>query len=137
LRALPEGESFKSFAGGSTMNEREDDSLKGLGEQIDRARGARPTVPNAAPSNDGTASALAFGWRVGLELIIAILVAVGIGWAFDRWLGTRPWGIIIFFFLGIATGMVNVWRAVSGLGMAVGYRRGQPNPVVGKDEDDD
>jgi ATP synthase protein I len=117
------------------MNERESDPLKGLGDRLDRARGARPAPP-APPSDQGSASALAFGWRVGLELIIAILVAVAIGWAFDKWLGTRPWGIIVFFFLGIATGMVNVWRAVSGLGMAMGYRRGQPNPVVGEDDDE-
>ena len=31
--------------------------------------------------------------------------------------------MIVMFFLGVAAGMLNVWRAVSGMGMAVGYRR--------------
>ena len=80
------------------------------------------------------AGALALAWRIGLELIVAILVATGLGWAFDRWLGTRPWGMIVMFFLGIAAGMVNVWRAVTGMGMAVGY--GKASAAV-KDEEED
>ena len=46
-----------------------------------------------------------------------------LGWAIDRWLGTRPWGIIVLFFLGVAAGMLNVYRAVSGISTPVGYRR--------------
>ena len=52
-----------------------------------------------------------------------MVVATGLGWAIDRWLGTRPWGTIVLFFLGVAAGMVNVYRAVTGIKMPVGYRR--------------
>ena len=61
------------------------------------------------------AAALAFGWRVGIELVGAIVIAVFLGWAIDKWLGTRPWGMVVMFFLGIATGMVNVCHAVTGV----------------------
>ncbi len=105
------------------MDEREnDDPLKKLGERLDQARQAQAPRREAAPS-DGTRAALALGWRVGMELVVALVVAVLIGWAIDKWLGTRPWGIVVMFFLGVAAGMVNVYRTVTGLGMAMGYRR--------------
>lgn len=124
------------------MDEREKvDPLKELGERLDKARAARaPTTPQSAP--EGTGTALALGWRVGIELVVAIGVAVLIGWAIDKWLGTRPWGMIGFFFLGVAAGMVNVYRTVTGMGMAMGYRRGGPDNTAAawdaadKDEDE-
>ena len=104
------------------MDEREKvDPLRELGERLDKARRAR--APEPASAQEGAGAALAVGLRVGLELVIAIAVAVFIGWAMDKWLGTRPWGIIGFFFLGVAAGMVNVYRTVTGLGSAMGYRR--------------
>jgi ATP synthase protein I len=55
----------------------------------------------------------------------------------DHWLGTKPWGMIGLFFLGVAAGMVNVWRAVTGQGMAVGYRRQQEKAPAKDDWDDE
>jgi len=48
---------------------------------------------------------------------------MGAGWLLDRWLGTKPWLMIVFFFLGAAAGIMNVYRAVNGLGLAAGYKR--------------
>ncbi len=47
----------------------------------------------------------------------------------DKWLGTRPWGMVVFFFLGVAAGMLNVYRAVAGMGGAVGFRPPPPSNV--------
>lgn len=114
------------------MDEREKvDPLKELGERLDKARETR--APTPAPPRQEIGAALALGWRVGLELVIAIVVAVFIGWAMDRWLGTRPWGMIGFFVLGVAAGMVNVYRTVTGMGMAMGYRRGKQDDTAAKD----
>jgi ATP synthase protein I len=66
---------------------------------------------------------LGLGLRIGIELVVAIGIATALGWAIDRWLGTRPWGIMVLFFLGVAAGMLNVYRAVSGISTPVGYRR--------------
>jgi len=105
------------------MDEREKvDPLKELGDRLEQANRARRPSSRPAPQQD-TSSALALGWRIGLELVVAVIVGFFIGWAVDRWLGTRPWGEIGFFFLGVAAGMVNVYRTVQGLGMAMGYRR--------------
>ncbi|MCG5240029.1 AtpZ/AtpI family protein [Azospirillum doebereinerae] len=61
--------------------------------------------------------------RIGTELVAAMIVGVGGGLLLDRWLGTAPWGLIVMFFLGAAAGVLNVYRAVTGLGIAAGYSR--------------
>lgn len=50
------------------------------------------------------------GVRVGVEMVSALVVAVAIGWALDRWLGTRPVFLGVFVLLGGAAGVLNVWR---------------------------
>jgi ATP synthase protein I len=125
------------------MNEREkSDPLRDLGERLDKARAAGKG-PLGQPPDTGTSNALAFGWRVGIELLGAIVIAVFIGWAIDRWLGTRPWGMVVMFFLGVAAGMLNVYRAVAGLGRAVGFQpdtsgnAAADKPGAGWDDDED
>jgi ATP synthase protein I len=106
------------------MSEREPpDPLARLGERIDKARAQH--APRQPPVGDRSTlqQGIGFGFRIGIELVVAIGVATALGWAIDRWLGTRPWGIIVLFFLGVAAGMLNVYRAVSGISTAVGYRR--------------
>lgn len=117
------------------MNEREKkDPLREFGERLDKARAASQAPLSKAPdSGPSTSNALAFGWRVGIELVGAIVVAVFIGWAIDKWLGTRPWGMVVFFFLGIAAGMLNVYRAVTGMVGAVGFRQPPPSDAPGGD----
>jgi ATP synthase protein I len=106
------------------MSEREPSGpLARLGERIDRARAERVRGPVPVGDHSTMQQGLALGLRIGIELVVAIGVATGLGWAIDRWLGTRPWGIIVLFFLGVAVGMLNVYRAVSGISTPVGYRR--------------
>lgn len=71
----------------------------------------------------GVQGPVAVAFRVGTELLAAMIVSVGGGLLFDHWLGTAPWGLIIWFFLGAAAGVLNVYRAISGLGYATGYSR--------------
>lgn len=66
-------------------------------------------------------SGIGFAFRIGTELVAGIALGVGIGLGLDWWLDTRPWLMIVFFFLGAAAGMLNVYRTVTGLGHAVGY----------------
>jgi ATP synthase protein I len=98
------------------------DPLVRLGEEIDKARAERvrrqPVVGDRSVLQQG----LGLGVRIGIELVVAVVVATGLGWAIDRWFGTRPWGMILLFFLGIAAGMLNVYRAVTGVSGPVGYR---------------
>ena len=45
---------------------------------------------------------------VGLNLVSATFVGLLIGWWLDRWLGTKPWLLLVFLILGIAAGFKNV-----------------------------
>ena len=106
------------------MSEREPpDPLARLGERIDKARAQHAPRQPAVADRSALQQGIGFGFRIGIELVVAIGVATGLGWAIDHWLGTRPWGIIVLFFLGVAAGMLNVYRAVSGISTPVGYRR--------------
>ena len=66
---------------------------------------------------------MGLGLRIGVEFVVAVVMATGLGLVLDRWLGTRPWGTIVLFFLGVGAGMLSVYRAVAGIKTPVGYRR--------------
>ena len=52
-------------------------------------------------------------FKLGTELVTAVAVGTIIGFILDSWLGTKPWLIIIFFFLGTAAGILNVIRTAN------------------------
>jgi ATP synthase protein I len=118
------------------------DPLARLGERLDKARARSERAPPPGPDQAAVQQGVGQGLRIGVELVVAVVVATGLGWAIDRWLGTRPWATIVLFFLGVAAGMVNVYRAVTGVRTAVGYRRpggnggGRAQPGGGWDDDE-
>ena len=52
-------------------------------------------------------------FRLGTELVAAVAVGTIIGFILDNWFDTKPWLIIIFFFLGAVAGMLNVIRTAN------------------------
>ncbi len=105
-------------------------SLRDLGQRLDRAQRGRQKPAAEGPSTGGgySSSALGFGFRIGLELVVAITVGTVLGWVLDRALDTKPWCTLVLLFLGIGAGMWNVYRAVTGMGMAMGFRRDKASP---------
>lgn len=89
-----------------------------------RLRALRPKVDADEEERDGPrsgrASGLGLAFRITVEMVSTILVGVAIGWALDGWLGTRPFLMVIFLFLGGAAGVTNVYRVVKGLDDSVG-----------------
>ena len=53
------------------------------------------------------------GGRVGVELLSALIVGLGVGWALDRWLHTSPLFLVAGVLLGGAAGVANVWRLMA------------------------
>jgi ATP synthase protein I len=53
---------------------------------------------------------------VGLAFVLAIVIGAAIGYWLDRLTGLSPLFFIVFFFLGLAAGIVNVVRTAGGLG---------------------
>ena len=53
-----------------------------------------------------------FGFKISTELVSALVVGVGIGLIVDNYLGTRPFGLIIFFIFGAFAGILNIYRVM-------------------------
>ncbi len=101
-------------------------SLDKLGDRLRAARGRQETKrPRGDRKNGGPQgmSGLGLAFRIGVELVSALIVGVGIGLLLDWWLNTGPLFLIVFFLLGAGAGIVNVYRATAGYGLAVGYRK--------------
>ena len=55
---------------------------------------------------------VSFGFRIGVELVSAIAVGTIIGIFVDKYLGSKPFGLIIFFILGSMAGFLNIYRVM-------------------------
>ncbi len=99
------------------------ENLEDLDKRLHQAR-EKSRAGNKIGSSPGKEemSGYSMAIRIGTELVAALIVGVGIGYFLDLWLGTKPWFLVGFFFLGAGAGVLNVYRAASGLGMAAGYR---------------
>jgi len=53
--------------------------------------------------------------QVGLTLVVATVIGLGVGYYLDRWLGTKPWLTLVGLGFGIAAGFLNLFRAVKKL----------------------
>ena len=60
-------------------------------------------------SNIGTA------FKMSTELVSAVAVGTIIGFILDKWFGTKPWLILIFFFVGVIAGILNVIKSAKKL----------------------
>ena len=102
----------------------EPDKPTSLDDFDSRLKAARARRDAAQGEQRGAAnSGLGLAMRIAVELVAALAVGVAIGWGLDRWLGTKPWLLILFFILGSAAGIMNVLRAVGGFDYGAGYRR--------------
>ena len=59
-------------------------------------------------NNNENSSFIGSAFKLGTELVSAVLVGTIIGFILDTWFDTKPWLIIFFFFLGSAAGILNV-----------------------------
>ena len=96
-----------------------------------RAARAKQAERVAGPVGRSRQSGLGFAFRIGTELVAGVVVGVAIGLGLDYWLETRPWFMILFFFLGSGAGMLNVYRTVTGIGHAVGTAKLDRAPKSG------
>ena len=61
------------------------------------------------PSSIGTA------FKMSTELVSAVAVGTIIGFILDKTFGTKPWLILIFFFVGVIAGIINVFRSAKNM----------------------
>ncbi len=90
-------------------------SIDEFGKKLAKRRGQAPkeaqtNQPQKADEQPGRQNAMGTAFRLSTDLVAAVLVGGFIGWLIDKGLGTEPFGLLLFFFLGIAAGIVNVFR---------------------------
>ena len=79
--------------------------LDDLGVRLRKARAEqKPPTGDSATGPSGSMSGFGMAMRIGVELIAALIVGVGIGLLLDRWLETAPLFLVVFFFLGAVLG---------------------------------
>ena len=64
---------------------------------------------NLNPSPIGNA------FKLSTELVSAVAVGTIIGFILDKTFGTKPWLILIFFFVGVVAGIANVIRSAKNM----------------------
>ena len=75
---------------------------------------AKSKIKKQAQSNDEKrGSFMGSAFKLGTELVAAVAVGTIFGFILDSWFGTKPWLIIIFFFLGSVAGIMNVIKAAN------------------------
>ena len=50
-------------------------------------------------------------FKLSTELVSAVAVGTIIGFILDKTFGTKPWLILIFFFIGVIAGIINVIKS--------------------------
>ena len=85
----------------------DEDKLRELKDRIETAKTSN--TPNYKKNKESGAG---FGFKISTEIIAALVVGVGIGLIVDKYLGTKPFGLIIFFIFGALAGFLNVYRVM-------------------------
>ena len=60
-------------------------------------------------------SSIGAAFKLSTELVAAVAVGTIIGFIFDKTFGTKPWFILIFFFVGVVAGITNVIRSAKNM----------------------
>ena len=59
-------------------------------------------------SNNNSSTMLGVAFKMSTELVAAVVVGTIIGFILDTTFDTKPWLILIFFFIGVVAGILNV-----------------------------
>jgi len=62
-------------------------------------------------SNEDNRSTIGTAFKLSTELVSAVAVGTIIGFILDKTFGTKPWLILIFFFIGVVAGITNVIKS--------------------------
>ena len=87
----------------------DDKKIKSLNQRIQKAKSNSDLGQNKPPSPVGKAM------KVVVEIVAAMAVGLVIGILLDNYFDTRPIFIIIFFLLGSAAGILNVFRVAKSI----------------------
>ena len=73
---------------------------------------AKKNIKNTEKNKEGSnAASLGKALKISTELVAAVVVGSIIGFLLDGWFDTKPLLTICFFIIGVAAGMLNVFRS--------------------------
>ena len=70
---------------------------------------------NKSSQKNHNSSSFGEAFKMSTELVAAVAVGTIIGFILDNWFGTKPWLILIFFFVGVIAGISNVIRSAKNM----------------------
>jgi len=111
------------------------ENLDARRKRLDAELSARRKVEHEDGSSREASKGYALAVKLSSEFIAGVVVGVILGYLFDRFLGTSPWGLIVFLLLGFCAGVLNVLRstgAVAQPGPAAGGQTGKRSEDDGK-----
>ena len=86
--------------------------MKNLEKISTRLEIAKKKIKNVQKDNIGSnAASLGKALKISTELVAAVVVGSTIGFLLDNWFDTKPLLTICFFFMGVAAGILNVFRS--------------------------
>lgn len=88
----------------------EDKRIDSLAERLKRAEATEAVRTGVAPGVGGSDENYRLGNRVLAELIGGLAGGALVGWVLDRLIGTSPWLLLVFLFLGIIVAFRNIIR---------------------------
>jgi len=95
-------------------------ALEELGVRVKAAQ-KKNAPKNESAINESHAYGMAM--RLVAELVSGLIVGMIIGWFLDKALGTKPWMLIVFVFLGLGAGIFNVLRAAKQMEVVAARQR--------------
>tara|TARA_B100001013_G_scaffold60664_1_gene31771 strand:+ start:314 stop:598 length:285 start_codon:yes stop_codon:yes gene_type:complete len=86
--------------------------MKNLEKISTRLEIAKKKIKNVQKDNIGSnAASLGKALKISTELVAAVVVGSTIGFILDNWFDTKPLLTICFFFMGVAAGILNVFKS--------------------------
>ena len=86
--------------------------MKNLKEISTRLKIAKKNIKKVEEKSRGSnAASLGKALKISTELVASVVVGSTIGFLLDNWFDTKPLLIICFFFIGVAAGILNVFKS--------------------------
>ena len=86
--------------------------MKELKEISTRLKIAKKNIKNIKKENSGSnAASLGKALKISTELVASVVVGSTIGFLLDNWFDTKPLLTICFFIMGVAAGILNVFKS--------------------------
>ena len=86
--------------------------MKELKEISTRLKIAKKNVrENYKKNEDSNVTSLGKAFKISTELVASVVVGSTIGFLLDSWFDTKPLLIICFFIMGVAAGILNVFKS--------------------------